>query len=123
MSVKDNKNPSGDIEVKIIGLKPGEKLYEELLIGQNPQNTVHTKIYKASDPYIPFDQLEVDLNDLKNLLDNNKAKEVKNLLEKVIKFYQSNSKIVDHLYKEQTLVGKYKPESSFVKDNKVVKIK
>ena len=123
LSVKDNKNPSGDIEVKIIGLKPGEKLYEELLIGQNPQNTVHTKIYKASDPYIPFDQLEVDLNDLKNLLDNNKAKEVKNLLEKVIKFYQSNSKIVDHLYKEQTLVGKYKPESSFVKDNKVVKIK
>ncbi len=105
-SVKDNKNSTGDIEVKIIGLRPGEKLYEELLIGDNPQKTNHSKIQKISDPYIPFDQLEVDLNNLKNLLDNNKVNEVKNLLDKLLKLYKSNSEIVDHIYIEQLSTNK-----------------
>ena len=43
-TVKDKINPDGDIEIKITGLRPGEKLYEELLIGDNPQNTDHLKI-------------------------------------------------------------------------------
>ena len=45
-SVKSNKNPNGDIKIKIIGLRPGEKLYEELLIGDNPERTSHSKIQK-----------------------------------------------------------------------------
>ena len=45
-TIKDSNNPRGDIEVKIIGLRPGEKLYEELLIGDDPQNTDHPKIKK-----------------------------------------------------------------------------
>ena len=44
LSIKDAKNPDGDIEIKIIGLRPGEKLYEELIIGDNPQKTYHKKI-------------------------------------------------------------------------------
>ncbi len=108
LSVKDNKNSTGDIEVKITGLRPGEKLYEELLIGDNPQKTNHSKIQKINDPYIPFDQLEVDLNNLKSLLDNNKVNEVKNLLNKLLKLYKSNSEIVDHIYIEQLIANKYK---------------
>ena len=46
LTIKDNKNKTGDIEVKIIGLRPGEKLYEELLIGDNPQKTNHLKYKK-----------------------------------------------------------------------------
>jgi FlaA1/EpsC-like NDP-sugar epimerase len=102
LSVNDENNKEGDIEIKIIGLRPGEKLYEELLLGDNPQKTQHPKIQKAQDSFIPFNQLEIDLNILKTLLDLNKVLEVKNLLAKIVKNYFSNSEIVDHIYLEQS---------------------
>lgn len=101
LSVKDVKNPEGDIEVKITGLRPGEKLYEELLIGENPQKTNHSKIYKISEPYIPFESLEKDLNLLKAFLDNNKANEVKNFLCGLLSSYKPVTDISDHIYIEQ----------------------
>jgi FlaA1/EpsC-like NDP-sugar epimerase len=122
LTVKDENYKDGDIEIKIIGLRPGEKLYEELLLGDNPQKTQHPKIQKAQDPFIPFNQLEADLNNLKTLLDHNKVLEVKELLTKIVKTYQSNSAIVDHFYLEQSKFDK----SSFIPmndQNKVVKIK
>lgn len=103
LTVIDENNKNGDIEIKIIGLRAGEKLYEELLIGEKPQKTNHPKIQMTSDPHLPFDQLEKHIIDLKDLIDKNKASEVKNLLTKVIKLYKSNSIIVDHVYKEQKL--------------------
>jgi len=106
LSIKDNKRLTGDIEVKIIGLRPGEKLYEELLIGENPEKTAHSKIQKISENFIPFDQLERELSHLKILLANDEVKEVKNLLGQLLKLYQSNSKIVDHIYIEQLLTNK-----------------
>jgi FlaA1/EpsC-like NDP-sugar epimerase len=122
LTVKDENNKEGDIEIKIIGLRSGEKLYEELLLGDNPQKTQHAKIQKAQDPFIPFNQLEVDLNNLKTLLDHNKVLEVKELLTKIVKTYQSNSAIVDHIYLEQSKFDK----SSFIavdEENKVFNIK
>jgi FlaA1/EpsC-like NDP-sugar epimerase len=122
LTVKDEDNKEGDIEIKIIGLRPGEKLYEELLLGDNPQKTQHAKIQKAQDPFIPFNELEIDLNNLKTLLDHNKVLEVKELLTKIVTTYQSNSIIVDHVYLEQSKFDK----NSFVpvdEGNKVVKIK
>jgi FlaA1/EpsC-like NDP-sugar epimerase len=122
LTIKEENNKEGDIEIKIIGLRPGEKLYEELLLGDNPQKTQHPKIQKAQDPFIPFNQLEVDLNNLRTLLDNNKVLEVKELLTKIVKTYQSNTAIVDHVYLEQSKFDK----SSFIPmddQNKVVKIK
>jgi|UPI0003FCEAD4 FlaA1/EpsC-like NDP-sugar epimerase len=122
LSVKDEHNKEGDIEIKIIGLRPGEKLYEELLLGDNPQKTQHPKILKAQDPFIPFNQLEVHLNNLKTLLDHNKVFEVKELLTEIVKTYQSNSAIVDHIYLEQGKFDK-SPFLSVEEENKVVKIK
>jgi FlaA1/EpsC-like NDP-sugar epimerase len=122
LTVKEENNKEGDIEIKIIGLRPGEKLYEELLLGDNPKKTQHPKIQRAQDPFIPSNQLEIDLNTLKTLLDHNKVLEVKELLAKIVKTYQSNSVIVDHVYLEQSKFDK----SSFVpmdERNKVVKIK
>tara|TARA_Y100000389_G_scaffold168042_1_gene173526 strand:+ start:28677 stop:30611 length:1935 start_codon:yes stop_codon:yes gene_type:complete len=106
-SIKNDKNPDGDIEIKITGLRPGEKLYEELLIGNNPQKTDHPKIQKIEENYIPFNQLEVDLKNLKSLLDENKVDDVKNYLIKIIKLYQSNSEIIDHIYTQQLSNNEY----------------
>lgn len=44
LTVKDEQNPEGDIEVAVTGLRPGEKLYEELLIGNNPKPTVPPRV-------------------------------------------------------------------------------
>ncbi len=100
-TVKDSKYPSGDIEIKITGLRPGEKLFEELLIGKNPKKTRHEKIYKAQDPFIPYEQLIINLDKLYFLLENNKVLEVINLISNLVPSYQSNSEIVDHIYKEK----------------------
>jgi FlaA1/EpsC-like NDP-sugar epimerase len=101
LSIKNSKNLDGDIEVKITGLRPGEKLYEELLIGDNPQKTYHEKIKKAQDPFIPLNKLKSDLDNLFNLIEENNVEEVKNMLSKLVPSYQSNSKIVDHFYEQQ----------------------
>ena len=100
-TIKNDKNPTGDIEIKITGLRPGEKLYEELLIGNSPQKTHHEKIQKAQDPFIPFDKLNQDLESLSTLLDSNKVLDVKRTLEKLLPSYKSNSEIVDHIYQQQ----------------------
>ncbi len=105
-TIKNSSNPNGDIEIKTIGLRPGEKLYEELLIGDDPQKTNHPKIQKISDPFIPFDQLESYLEKLKNLINDNKADEVKKLLNDLIISYKSTSDIVDYIYNEQRLIDK-----------------
>jgi FlaA1/EpsC-like NDP-sugar epimerase len=101
LSVKDDENSEGDIEIKVVGLRAGEKLYEELLLGNNPQPTIHEKIKKAQDPFIPFNQLEKNLNTLQSLLVTHKVAEAKAILEKIIDTYQSEYKIVDYLYTEQ----------------------
>ena len=101
LSIKDDKNLDGDIEIKITGLRPGEKLYEELLIGNNPQKTYHEKIYKAQESFIPFNKLKIDLDHLLKITEENKVYEVKNALSNLIHSYKSNTKIVDHFYEQQ----------------------
>jgi FlaA1/EpsC-like NDP-sugar epimerase len=125
LTIKDTKNLDGDIEVKITGLRPGEKLYEELLIGDNPQKTYHEKIQKAQDPFIPFNQLKIDLDNLSILLEKNKVADVKDMLGKLIPSYQSNSKIVDHIYKEKLNSKNHLKSISIVnnQENKVIRIK
>ena len=125
LSIKDDKNLDGDIEVMITGLRPGEKLYEELLIGDNPQKTFHKKIQKAQDPFIPFNKLKLDLDRLSNLLRENKVEEVKLILSNLVESYQSNSKVVDHFYEQQQNSKNYLNSPKIInnKENKVIRIK
>lgn len=62
LEVKDEENPGGDIEIKITGLRPGEKLYEELLIGDEVQKTTHPRIMTASEVMLPWSALSDILN-------------------------------------------------------------
>jgi FlaA1/EpsC-like NDP-sugar epimerase len=122
--IKDENNTDGDIEIKIIGLRPGEKLYEELLIGNNPHKTFHKKIQKAQEPFIPFEKLKINLDNLSVLLKDNKVFEVKEMMGKLVPSYQSNSKIVDHVYMEQSNFRDKSQSSIKVenKSNKVIRI-
>lgn len=101
LSIKDDENPSGEIEIKEIGLRPGEKLHEELLIGDNPKKTEHLKIMKTSDPFLPFEKLEPHLNKLKNFIVNNDVPGIKNVLSKDLKIYINNIELIDHIYLSQ----------------------
>jgi len=67
--LKDKPNPSGDIEIVIKGLLPGEKLHEDLLIGNNPISTEHPKILKVRDAVVELDELEKQLDQLKLLIE------------------------------------------------------
>ena len=124
LSIKNDKNLDGDIEIKITGLRPGEKLYEELLLGDNPQKTFHEKIQKAQDPFISFSKLKIDLDHLLNLIEENKVEDVKNVLSKLVTSYQSNSEIIDHFYEQQSKLKQNLSSSKVVnEENKVIRIK
>ena len=125
LSVKDKEHPEGDIEIKVIGLRAGEKLYEELLLGDKPQPTMHEKIQKAQDPFIPFNELEKDLDVLKSLSINHKAAEVKAMLEKMLGSYQSEYQIVDYIYTEQAGLKKVRHKETLAnsQSSKIINIK
>ncbi|WP_263770082.1 polysaccharide biosynthesis protein [Propionivibrio soli] len=61
LSVRDESNPEGDIAIEIVGLRPGEKLYEELLIGENVEGTAHPLIMRAYENEMPWDFLKEKL--------------------------------------------------------------
>jgi UDP-N-acetylglucosamine 4,6-dehydratase len=87
LEVRDEKHPDGDIAVAYIGLRPGEKLYEELLIGENTTGTNHPRIFKNSEPIVPFEELTGVLQRLEDaiqLLDENGMQE---LLRSVVEGY------------------------------------
>ena len=78
MTIKSESNLEGDIEIKITGLRPGEKLYEELLIDGKSQKTEHPLIFKANEKFIEGEDLWKKLSVLRNFLENqNKDKAIK----------------------------------------------
>jgi FlaA1/EpsC-like NDP-sugar epimerase len=70
LSLRDELNPEGDIEIEITGLRPGEKLYEELLIGDNPELTSHQRIMRAKEDFMAWPQLQLELAELESCLDS-----------------------------------------------------
>tara|TARA_Y100001970_G_C14254263_1_gene874039 strand:+ start:1760 stop:3709 length:1950 start_codon:yes stop_codon:yes gene_type:complete len=101
LKLKDKKNTHGDIEITITGLRPGEKLYEELLISNDPLPTNHPKIFKARDKFITWDKLEVDLKILESLLNRNDIENSLKLLKKLVSGYKPSKKIVDWIFNEK----------------------
>ena len=100
LTVMDLGNPMGDIEIQVTGLRPGEKLYEELLIGDNPLPTSHSRIMKAHDEFLPWDQLESKLNILNGALKSNNVPLIRTLLKELVPGYQPESEVVDWVWIE-----------------------
>jgi FlaA1/EpsC-like NDP-sugar epimerase len=100
LSIKDEQNPHGDIEIEVTGLRPGEKLYEELLIGDNPQPTTHPRIMKAHEEFIPWADLEVKLQSLEIALHRNDIDVIRPMLQRIVAGYNPSGEIVDWVYLE-----------------------
>jgi FlaA1/EpsC-like NDP-sugar epimerase len=91
LMVKDQSNPSGDIEIKLTGLRPGEKLYEELLIGENPKSTDHPKIMKAHEGFLPWNELKLGLDELELALQSDSIDRIQTCLKKLVLGYRPNN--------------------------------
>ena len=105
LSLRDESNPEGDIEIVVTGLRPGENLYEELMLGDNPQPTMHSKILQAQELFIPWGQLEKDLNTLKILLAGNNTEMIIATLRKLVAGYQPSSDVVDWVFAKHMRLG------------------
>ena len=101
LSVRDDNNPEGDIEIAITGLRPGEKLYEELLIGENPIPTQHPRIMKAQEPYLPWAQLQQSLGALHVAKGVNDVALIRGLLQQLVAGYEPSGEVVDWVYLAQ----------------------
>jgi FlaA1/EpsC-like NDP-sugar epimerase len=87
MSVRDAANTEGDIEIVITGLRPGEKLYEELLIGDNPTPTAHSRIMKAHEQFLDWDELDLQLQALRQGVDASDPLAIKAVLHNCVHGY------------------------------------
>ncbi len=101
LTVKDEQNPEGDIEIEITGLRPGEKLYEELLIGDNPKPTTHSRIMKAHEEFMPWHVLSDKLKSLEMALKVNDVSVIRLMLQQLVTGYTPSDDIVDWVYLEQ----------------------
>lgn len=99
LSVRDEKNPEGDIEIVFTGLRPGEKLYEELLIGDNPEPTQHPRICRANEVSLEWADLLMLLDQLSEAVSRDDLPQVQELLLSTVQGYQPQVKeFVDLIY-------------------------
>lgn len=100
LTVKGDVNPDGDIEIQVTGLRPGEKLYEELLIGDNPLPTTHARIMKAHEDFLPWGELQAKLTKLGLALEANDVPSIRLQLKDLVPGYQPDGKVVDWVWLE-----------------------
>ena len=98
LEVKDSLHPDGDIEIKVTGLRPGEKLYEELLIGGNVSKTSNPMIMRAKEEMLVWDDLKLILDELEVALYSGDYIKLRQLLEKAVPGFKPQSDIIDILY-------------------------
>lgn len=101
LSVRSEKCPHGDIAIEYTGLRPGEKLYEELLIGDNVSATEHPMIMRANEEHLDWDVLKDRLAKLLKAVDNDDYPQVRQLLREVVSGYVPEGEIVDWIYQQR----------------------
>ena len=103
LEVRNESNPNGEIEIKITGLRPGEKLFEELLIGDNVSKTKHPMIMRAKEEMLSWDELSVILNSLEGAVADSNQKVLQSLLIQIVPGFKPQCGISDLLYKNVEL--------------------
>ena len=88
LTVRDVQHPGADIAIEFTGLRPGEKLYEELLIGDNPLPTAHPRILRAREEYLPWEVMQSTLNALRRTALEDDAPSIKSLLRQLVSGYR-----------------------------------
>ena len=96
-TIKDNNNPLGDIEVIFTGLRSGEKLFEELLIGENVSKTIHAHIMSANEEKLSYEKVVEDIDKFKELTPQSTMKEMQNILYNSVSGYTPSisSNVID----------------------------
>lgn len=101
LTVRSEKQPHGDIAIEYTGLRPGEKLYEELLIGDNVQPTLHPMIMSANEDYIAWDELREILTTLMEVVKLEDFSRIRQVLRQLVVGYTPDGEIVDWVYQRR----------------------
>ena len=91
LTIRDDDNPDGDIAIEEIGLRPGEKLFEELLIGENPMPTKHPRIMQAMEGHMSWQDLSAALDQLESHVHTGNRDAAVSLLRDLVPEYQPNA--------------------------------
>jgi FlaA1/EpsC-like NDP-sugar epimerase len=91
LEVRDANNPEGDIDIEYIGLRRGEKLYEELLIGENTTGTSHPRIFKNSEPVLAYAELVAALERLEDAIQRYDESDLQEMLRATVEGYKPES--------------------------------
>jgi len=102
LTVRDAGNPQGDIEIRTVGLRPGEKLYEELLIGDSVAPTSHPRIMRSNEQFLHWRILSAYLEKLADAVRTGDAHSARALLRKIVPEYQPTVALVDHIAAQTT---------------------
>ncbi|SDF91405.1 NDP-sugar epimerase, includes UDP-GlcNAc-inverting 4,6-dehydratase FlaA1 and capsular polysaccharide biosynthesis protein EpsC [Pseudomonas thivervalensis] len=108
LNVCSEKNVHGDIAIEFTGLRPGEKLYEELLIGDNVVATQHPMIMSANEDHLPWEQLKARLDELMAAVAKDEYSRVRMLLRETVSGYTPEGEIVDWIFQQRRLMPKHK---------------
>jgi len=98
LTVRDSSCPEGDIEIHEVGLRPGEKLYEELLIGNQPEPTCHPRIFMSHEHCLPWDEVESVIVQLQSCIESSAVSTALCVLQNAVTEYQAEKKIFDWVY-------------------------
>lgn len=98
LTLKTQSDPEGDIEITVTGLRPGEKLYEELLIGDNSERTQHARIMKAHEELLPWPELQEKMASLSIAIRSNDVPLLRRLLKDLVTGYQPDGDVADWVW-------------------------